>query len=155
MILSGNTLYGVATSGGTNGNGTVFALNTDGTDFTVLHCFTATDPSTGTNSDGALSQAGLILSGNTLYGTTYFGGSSGNGTVFSLTLPVPQLTITPSGANVILAWPTNYIGFTLQATSNLMSPVWTTDSVAPVIVNGQYGVTNPISGTQQFFRLSQ
>ena len=155
LILSGNTLYGVATSGGTNGNGTVFALNTDGTDFTVLHCFTATDPSTGTNSDGALSQAGLILSGNTLYGTTYFGGSSGNGTVFSLTLPVPQLTITPSGANVILAWPTNYIGFTLQATSNLMSPVWTTDSVAPVIVNGQYGVTNPISGTQQFFRLSQ
>ncbi len=26
---------------------------------------------------------------------------------------------------------------------------------APVVVNGQYTVTNPISGKQQFFRLSQ
>ena len=42
LILSGNTLYGTASGGGTNGNGTVFAVNTDGTGFTVLHTFTAT-----------------------------------------------------------------------------------------------------------------
>jgi len=69
---------------------------------------------------------------------------------------VPQLTITPSGANVILAWPTNGIEFTLQFTTNLVSPiVWSTNPPAPVVVNGQNAVTNPISGAQQFYRLSQ
>src|SRR5579859_245491 len=88
LILSGNTLYGTASLGGTNGNGTVFAVNTDGTDFTNLHNFTAknTTNSVGvyTNSDGNSPTAGLILLGNTLYGTASSGGSSGKGTVFSL-----------------------------------------------------------------------
>ena len=82
LILSGNTLYGTAYSGGSSGNGTVFAVNTDGTGFTVLHTFTET--SAYTNSDGAYPFAGLISSGNTLYGTAQFGGSSGNGTVFAV-----------------------------------------------------------------------
>ena len=52
-------------------NGTVFAVNTDGTGFTNLHSFTAASGSlvSITNSDGASPYAGLILSGNTLYGT--------------------------------------------------------------------------------------
>jgi uncharacterized repeat protein (TIGR03803 family) len=63
----------------------VFALNTDGTGFTNLHSFTATSSSAPNgNTDGANPQAGLILSGNTLYGTTYQGGSSGYGAVFAL-----------------------------------------------------------------------
>ena len=70
MILSGNTLYGTATDGGSSGNGTVFAVNTDGTGFTNLHSFTALDLYY-TNSDGANPYAGLILSGNTLYGTAH------------------------------------------------------------------------------------
>jgi hypothetical protein len=95
-----------------------------------------------------------------MYGPAQSGGTNGTGTVFSLSLgsvsaPVPTLTIFPSGANVVLTWPTNYTGFTLQSTTNLVSPVWTTNSPAPVIVNGQNTVTNPISGNQQFFRLSQ
>jgi uncharacterized repeat protein (TIGR03803 family) len=160
LILSSNTLYGTAAQGGSSGNGTVFAVNTDGTGFMTLYSFTATDPNTGTNTDGAYPQAGLILSSNTLYGTVGGGGSSGNGTVFglslgSVTVSPPQLTIIPSGANVILTWPTNATGFTLQSTTNLDSlAVWTTNS-PPVVVNGQNTVTNPISGTQKFFRLSQ
>jgi hypothetical protein len=68
----------------------------------------------------------------------------------------PQLAITRSGANVIVTWPTNVTGFTLQSTTNLVSPaVWTTVSPAPVVVNGQNAVTNPISGKQNFYRLSQ
>jgi len=44
----------------------------------------------------------------------------------------------------------------MQSTTSLVSPaVWTTASPAPVAVNGQSTVTNPISGTQQFYRLSQ
>ncbi len=57
---------------------------------------------------------------------------------------------------MILTWSTNYNGFTLQLTTNLVSPaVWATNSLPPVVVNGQYAVTNPISGTQTFYRLSQ
>jgi uncharacterized repeat protein (TIGR03803 family) len=201
LILSGNTLYGTALYGGSSDSGTVFAVNTDGTGFRTLHSFT-------NGSDGALPHSGLILSGNTLYGTasegaslwgtvfavntdatgfttlySFTGGSDGgksvgslllsgstlygttrensggDGTVFALTLPLPpppQLTIIDSGANVILTWPTNAIGFTLQSTTNLVSSaVWTTNSSPPVIVNGQNTVTNPISGPQMFFRLSQ
>src|ERR1017187_9097077 len=69
LILSGNTLYGTASGGGTNSYGTVFAVNTNGTGFTNLHTFTALSPSNNTNSDGAAPDAGLMLSGNTLYGT--------------------------------------------------------------------------------------
>jgi uncharacterized repeat protein (TIGR03803 family) len=128
-------VYGTAAGGGSSGNGTVFALNTDGTGFTTLYSFTALN--NGTNSDGAGQFAGLILLGNALYGTAEKGGSSGSGTVFSLTLPPPQLTIIRAGANVILAWPTNATGFTLQSATNLVSPaVWTTVSPGPVIVNG-------------------
>src|SRR5689334_892928 len=37
-----------------------------------------------TNSDGAVPQAGLLLSGNTLYGTASGGGISGRGTLFKV-----------------------------------------------------------------------
>jgi phospholipase C len=86
LVLSGNTLYGTATAGGVRGNGTVFAVNTDGTGFTSLHSFTALSPFNGENGDGATPYASLVLSGNTLYGTAAFGGSSGSGygTVFKL-----------------------------------------------------------------------
>jgi hypothetical protein len=96
-----------------------------------------------------------------LYGTTPSGGPHASGTVFSITLPAPQLNITTSGTNIILTWPTNYAGFsdagyTLLSTTNLASPaVWATNSPAPVVANGQFTVTNPITGTQQFFQLSQ
>ena len=87
LIVSGNTLYGTAQAGGSSGWGTVFAVNTDGTDFRTLHSFAATSGSAGnygTNSDGAEPFAGLILSRNTLYGTAQYGGSSGWGAVFAV-----------------------------------------------------------------------
>jgi len=99
-------LYGTTPYGGASGGGTVFAINTDGTGFRNLHSFTG-------GSDGANPFAGLILSGNTLYGTASSGGSSGSGTVFSIFIQ-PQLTLIPSGPYVILTWPTNYVGFNLQ-----------------------------------------
>src|SRR6267378_2204197 len=77
LILSSNTLYGTASGGGSSGNGTVFAVNTDGSGFTNLYGFTG-------GNDGGAPTASLILSGNTLYGTTTAGGSSGNGTVFAV-----------------------------------------------------------------------
>src|SRR5208282_698600 len=84
LTLSGSTLYGTTAYGGSSGNGTVFAVNTDGTGFTTLYSFTAVDPTYGTNSDGAYPSSGLILSDNTLYGTAKLGGGFGNGTVFAV-----------------------------------------------------------------------
>jgi uncharacterized repeat protein (TIGR03803 family) len=158
LLLTGNTLYGTAAGGGISGSGTVFALHIDGSGFTNLYTFSATAGSPGRNNDGANPHGKLLLTGDTLFGTTAGGGTSGNGTVFSINLSSassPQLTITPAGANVVLSWPTNFTGFTLQSTTHLSSPGWTTTFPAPVVVNGQYMVTNPISGTQQFYRLAQ
>ena len=84
MIISGDTLYGTTAVGGNFGNGGIFAIKTDGSDFTNLYSFTAVFGSNYTNADGSFPQASLILSGNTLYGTTAYGGRSGNGTVFAI-----------------------------------------------------------------------
>ena len=46
--------------------------------FTILHTFNYG------SDDGGFPEASLILSGNTLYGTTYEGGSATFGTVFSV-----------------------------------------------------------------------
>jgi len=76
----------------------------------------------------------------------------------------PQLTIARSGvppSGIILRWPTNnaaydFTGFTLQSTTNLVSPaVWSTNSPVPVVIAGQNTVTNPIAGAQKIFRLVQ
>src|SRR5437660_788351 len=78
LTLSGNTLYGAAAQGGSAGVGTVFSLRTDGTAFTNLHNFA------GHTNDGAWPYGSLILSGDTLYGTTQYGGGSDNGAVFAV-----------------------------------------------------------------------
>jgi hypothetical protein len=103
------------------------------------------------------------LIGNTLYGTASLGGNwspddpdlDGSGTVFSISLPQPQLTMTLSETNVILTWPVSATGYRLQSTTNLVSPAfWLTVSNAPFANNGNNTVTNPISGSSMFYRLS-
>jgi uncharacterized repeat protein (TIGR03803 family) len=98
LILSGNTLYGTTRMGGISNSGTIFSINTDGKGFTTLYTFTS-------GSDGSEPNPELVLSNNTLYGTTAVDGSEGGGTVFSLTLGLIatsvgslQVTIEPSGA---------------------------------------------------------
>jgi uncharacterized repeat protein (TIGR03803 family) len=86
LIFSNGTLYGTAEGGGNFASGTVFAVDTNNPgSFRILHYFTATTPQyTGTNTDGAFSFAGLVLSGTNLYGTTVGGGTYGNGVVFAV-----------------------------------------------------------------------
>ncbi len=87
LIFSNNILYGAAAGGGLFGNGTLFSLNADGTGFRKLYDFSTNVvylPGGGyTNSDGA-GPYGLILCGNTLYGSAADGGPSGLGTIFSM-----------------------------------------------------------------------
>jgi uncharacterized repeat protein (TIGR03803 family) len=85
LVVSGGTLYGTAGGGGLYGAGTVFSLNMDGSGFATLHTFArgAAYGSPVPNPDGAGPLA-LTVSGNVLYGTTAYGGSSGYGTLFRI-----------------------------------------------------------------------
>jgi len=157
LILSGNTLYGTAENGGNGGEGTVFAVNTNGTGFTTLHSFTPlTDFPNNTNIDGANPIAGLVLSGNTLYGTAHYGGRSGRGTVFALSLPVPpSMGFTTAGNKIVLSWPTNASSFALQFITNLSSGSWSNVTSGIYIVGTNNVFTNTMNGNAAFFRLMQ
>jgi uncharacterized repeat protein (TIGR03803 family) len=79
LIQVGDSLYGITNAGGSSNRGVVFKIDTDGTDFQVLHSFT------GNSNDGGGPIAGsLIQSGSILYGMTYSGGASNNGVVFQI-----------------------------------------------------------------------
>ncbi len=73
-------LYGTTLEGGAYGYGTVFEVFPSSGIIRVFHSFT------GTGGDGADPYAGLVRDSNgNLYGTTYYGGTSGYGTVFMVT----------------------------------------------------------------------
>jgi uncharacterized repeat protein (TIGR03803 family) len=70
-------LYGTTASGGISNAGTVFKMNPDGSGYTTLHTFIG--------SDGSAPYARLAQGREGgLYGTTVFGGTSNQGTVFRL-----------------------------------------------------------------------
>jgi uncharacterized repeat protein (TIGR03803 family) len=83
LAAIGDTLYGTTYAGGgpppNYGYGVVFAIETSGKKFRVLHHFTNNGP------DGLGPAAGLIDVNGTLYGTTTAGGTYDDGTVFSIT----------------------------------------------------------------------
>jgi uncharacterized repeat protein (TIGR03803 family) len=101
LTLSGNTLYGTTAFGGSRtgptdirrlglgGFGTVFKIDTDGTDYSILSSFTG-------GIDGAVPQSNVTLFDGKLYGTAPFGGhidysperngTEGDGVVFALNL---------------------------------------------------------------------
>jgi uncharacterized repeat protein (TIGR03803 family) len=156
LILSGNTLYGVAQFGGSNAWGTIFQLNTDGSDFNVLFTFQGPapgsyDPVNATGFEPVA--AGLVLSGNVLYGQTVGGGNPGYGVLYALTLPVPALAITSSAIQVVLSWPAAPGNFALESTAALSSGVWATvtNGIATDGTNNFF--TTPITAQNAFFHL--
>jgi uncharacterized repeat protein (TIGR03803 family) len=144
LILSGNTLYGTASQGGNSGNGTIFSLNTNGTDFTTLYSFCG-------GSDGSDPIGNLLLAGNTLYGTAENAGTSSGGTVFALKvsgssiLPI-ALTIQSRGHSLVLSWNDPSAAFSLQAAP-------TVNGVFTNVPGATSPFTNVITGSAQFFRL--
>ena len=69
-------------------------------------------------------------------------------------LLLPTLNSKPSGNDLILSWPTNAVGFTLQSTPDLTPPVTWIDSTNPrVVIGAQFTVTSTPSGSAQFYRL--
>ncbi len=67
----------------------------------------------------------------------------------------PLVTIQLDGNTVVLSWPTNATGFTLESVANLPATIWISNSSPAAIVNGQYMVTNGTSGGRRFYRLKK
>jgi uncharacterized repeat protein (TIGR03803 family) len=82
-LVTNNTIYATSSYGGSNNQGTVFLMTTNGYD-TNLYNFPAISGAVGSNSDGAQPYGGVVLSSNVLYGTAQLGGTAGNGSIFSL-----------------------------------------------------------------------
>jgi uncharacterized repeat protein (TIGR03803 family) len=156
LTLSGNTLYGTTSGGGSLGalsSGTLFAINTDGSGYRSLYSFSG-------GYDGAAPQGDLIVNNNTLYGTTAGGGSSGNGTVFSFTLPSSILLTNPikSGGSFQFNFlNTSGSSNTVFATTNLTLPFsnWTLLGLAPEVSSGHFQFTDPQATNypQRFYRV--
>ncbi len=78
LTLVGSTLYGTTQNGGTNDDGVIFSVHTDGSDFTILHQFSGPDG----QYPASILRKG---NGNILYGITENGGSNGDGVLYSIT----------------------------------------------------------------------
>jgi uncharacterized repeat protein (TIGR03803 family) len=123
MALSGNTLYGTTSGGGANDAGAVFKIDTSGSNFMVLKSFSAwgTEVVNGyynyTNSDGMGPEGDLILSGDTLYGTSFEGGTNGGGgVVFSINTNGNNFTVLHSFSSPV--YDTNVNSATYGAFTN-------------------------------------
>jgi len=88
-IDSSGNIYGTASGGGTNANGTVFELSESGGVWTetTLYKFA------GGTTDGVTPQGNVVIdSHGNLWGTTTYGGSHNVGIVFELAKPTPPST---------------------------------------------------------------
>ncbi len=117
LTLVGNTLYGATERGGTSDQGVIFSVNTDGSNFTLLHQFNGTD---GSDPHGPL----IPGPNGTFYGFTVSGGptypAQSPGTIFSLN---------PTGALTTLYTFSNTNGY--SPTTLVMAP-------SGVLVGGTY-----------------
>jgi uncharacterized repeat protein (TIGR03803 family) len=152
LITEGATLYGSTPFGGTNGNGIVFSINTDGSHFTVLHHMNGP-------ADGYAPNK-LLYSGNRLYGTTRGGGLYKFGTVFSLPVASPPVlisaaTVSSNGSfTTVFSGTPNSTNF-IQMATNLVPPiVWQTIATNVADANGHWQMANPnvYRYSQQYYR---
>jgi hypothetical protein len=74
----------------------------------------------------------------------------------SIQMSLPVLTITLSGSNAIVSWPTNDAdGLNLQSSSSLNAGMgWTNVPFSQMTVGTNYQVTVPLAGSGQFYRLN-
>ena len=117
------------------------------------------DPTMAYTQTGNLDPSGLPISWVNF--RLYCGASSGlsdtnnNYSISSMTIAPLTLNIQSAGTNVLLSWPGALANnYALLSTTNLTPSAWSAVSTnASGIVNGQFVVTNPITGSQQFYRL--
>jgi hypothetical protein len=83
------------------------------------------------------------------------GGVASIQTVTAFTyIPLPNLTATVSGGNLILSWPTGTGAYQLESSTNLANANgWVNVTTQPTVVNGQNQVTVPLAAGSKFYRL--
>jgi len=79
LLAPNGTIYAATHCDG-NGAGSLYQLTKSGSSWTYTLLYDING-----GSDGAYSVSNLLLKGNTIYGTTIYGGAHGNGTVYAYT----------------------------------------------------------------------
>ena len=80
LVADGSLLYGMTQGGDSSGCGTVFSIQSDGSDYKKLHNFC--DPAV--DHDGQEPWVAILVHNSMLYGTTRNGGTQNSGIIFSM-----------------------------------------------------------------------
>jgi hypothetical protein len=79
---------------------------------------------------------------------------TGGWTLIITTAPV-ALSITRAQTNAVLSWTNAATGYTLQAAPSLSPFAWTNVTTIPVVIEGNYVVTNAVTSAETFYRLAK
>jgi uncharacterized repeat protein (TIGR03803 family) len=93
LAVGGSNLYGMTYFGGLNGNGCIYSIGADGTQFNVIHSFDKSKEGGGLYDE-------VAVDGSTLYGTTYGGAIfklNVDGSNFNYVRPFPSDCYGPLG----------------------------------------------------------
>jgi uncharacterized delta-60 repeat protein len=168
-----NAATGLADSFNPNGNTTVqtVALQADGKilaggGFTSiggqprgrlarLDAVTGQADSFNPNAGGAVSTIHIQADGRILAGGIFTSMSTEpRGRVARFSNPRPVLHIgRGSLTNVVITWPTNTSGYTLEASTNLSRTNWSSVLPAPAVTGTNHVVTNGVNQPMRFYRL--
>jgi MSHA biogenesis protein MshQ len=110
----------------------------------------------------------LWIGNNSVFGPRCFQGSIDEVAVFNRALSAsevasvyaaagiqPHLSIAPLNNAVLLTWPTNFQGFTVQTNGTLTNANWATFTTSYGILNTNYAVTNVTGPSSLFYRLAK
>jgi uncharacterized repeat protein (TIGR03803 family) len=157
---SDGNFYGTTVYGGTNNEGTVFNITSQGT-LTTLHQFRSS-PSDGTQPTACLVQG---TDGN-FYGTTSTGGTNNEGTVFRISVPltppanqISSAQVDSSGTNLVFSIPSvAYETYQLQFSASMNPTNWS--NVLGAVTSNSLGATLTLTnfggavGPQGFYRFA-
>jgi hypothetical protein len=74
--------------------------------------------------------------------------------LYSPALTATALVASSNGHALVLSWPTNAVGFTLESALQLTPPVtWVAVTNPPALHGGQWTVTNIFSAPERYYQL--
>jgi alpha-tubulin suppressor-like RCC1 family protein len=152
----GETTVPVAAQGGVTavaaGGSHTVALKNDGTVVAWGYNFYGAVTGIPTTDDAIASP--VTLEGQVLSGVTAIAAGGGTVALIGGVPLLPSLKVRPNGNELILSWPTNAPGFTLQSTPDLTPPVtWLDSTNVPAVIGAHFTLTNTTTGDARFYRL--
>jgi len=152
----GETTVPVAAQGGVTavaaGGSHTVALKNDGTVVAWGYNFYGAVTGIPTTDDAIASP--VTLEGQVLSGVTAIAAGGGTVALIGGVPLLPSLKVRPNGNELILSWPTNAPGFTLQSTPDLTPPVtWIDSPSVPTVIGAHFTLTNTTTGGARFYRL--